>query len=148
MEITVLALKFQQPIADLIDRLISRDYGKPREAGSGYYECSYSASAIILLVVMLESIIQRNRYFFLKNNPSIKTKSVAYGYLQETLHYRRHAQIQELFELRNAIAHNHIWEIEHIWSNATGRQHKQSNLVPGTHKMRSPPLNSKIRVQR
>ena len=145
MSITVLASKFQQPIADLIDCLISREYAKPDRVGSNFCECGYSASAIILLVAMLESMIQRNRYFFKKNNPSVKTKPVAYQYLHETLRYRRYVQIQELFELRNSIAHNHLWEVKYTWHKVGGRQHKQSSIVPDTHRLSVlPPLNAKI----
>lgn len=145
MSISVLASKFQQPIADLIVRLTSRPYIKPDRSSSNFYECGYSASAIILIVAMLESMIQRDRYFFKKSFAGAKTKSVAHQYLSETLRYRRHAHIQELFELRNALAHNHVWEIEYTWPKTGGRRHKQSSLVADTHRLSViPPRNAKI----
>ena len=145
MSISVLASKFQQPIADLIVRLISRPYTKSDRAGSNFYECGYSASVIILIVAMLESMIQRDRYFVKKACSGTNTKSVAHQYLSETLRYRRHVHIQELFELRNALAHNHIWEIEYTWPKTGGRQHKQSSLVADTHRLSAiPPRNAKI----
>lgn len=141
--ITVMGSRFQQPIADLIDRLILREYAKPDRVGSNFYEGGYSASIIILLVAMLESMIQRNRYFFKINNPPTKKASfVACKYLHETLHYRRYAQIQELFELRNSVAHNHLWEVKFIWKKAGGREHKQSSLVPDTHRLAALPRQS------
>ena len=139
MNLSVLGSRFQQPIADLIVRLIARPYEKPDRLGSGHYEGGYSASGIILLAAMLESLIQRDRYFHSKSNSGAKASTKAVEYLKVSLRYRRHGQVKEFFEIRNSLAHNHLWEVEYTLPKNGDRQHKSSTLVPGTHRLSSPP---------
>ena len=139
MNLSILGSRFQQPIADLIVRLIARPYSKPDRLGSSHYEGGYSASGIILLAAMIESLIQRDRYFHKQSSPSAKPSTNAPEYLKTTLGYRRHAQVKELFEVRNALAHNHVWEVHYSLPRGGGRQHKSSSLVAGTHRLASPP---------
>jgi len=58
--------------------------------------------------------------------------------------------MEELFEVRNSVAHNHLWEIEFTTPPEGGRQHKRSHVVAGTHRLRTvPPLTTRIpRTQR
>ena len=139
MNISVLASKFQQPITDLVLKLIARPYAKSDRVGANFYECGYAASAIILVVAMLESMIQRDRYFLKIDCPTSKPTDIAHQYLKTNLKYRRSARIQELFELRNSLAHNHLWEVEYTWPNNGGRQHKKSTLVPKAHRLSAIP---------
>jgi hypothetical protein len=53
--------------------------------------------------------------------------------------------MKELFDVRNSVAHNHIWEIEFVAPPEGGRRHKASTIVPGTHRLWSvPPKNPKV----
>lgn len=148
--ISVIGTQFYQPIADLISKLIARPYQKPDRVGSNYYEGGYAASVILLLAASVESLVQRDRYFYRIANPASKTSNFVGEYSKAILRYRRHGYLEELFEVRNSIAHNHIWEIEFAIPPAGGRQHKRSQVVSGTHRLSAvPPTTTRIpRTQR
>jgi hypothetical protein len=148
--ISVIGTQFYQPIADLISKLVARPYQKPDRVGSNYYEGGYSAAVILLLAASVESLIQRDRYFYRTANPASKPSNLVGEYSKVILRYRRHGYLEEVFEVRNSIAHNHIWEIEFATPPAGGRQHKRSQVVSGTHRLSAvPPLTTRIpRTQR
>lgn len=148
--ISVIGTQFYQPIADLISKLIARPYRFPDRVGSSYYEGGYSASVIVLLAASMESLIQRDRYFYRLEKPTSKPSNNASEYSKSILRYRRHGHMEELFEVRNSVAHNHLWEIEFTTPPEGGRQHKRSHVVAGTHRLRTvPPLTTRIpRTQR
>ena len=140
--ISVVAPHLQQPVADLVGKLVVRSFQKGDRVSANFYENGYSASAILLLVAMIESMLQRDRYFLQLTKPTLKPSSDSAKYLKESLRYRRHAHIRELFDLRNALAHNHIWEIKYALPNRGGRAHQQSKLVPGSHQLKAMPSPS------
>ncbi len=145
--ISVVAPHLQQPIADLVAKLIARGFRAGDRISANFYENGYSAAAILLLAAMIESMLQRDRYFVQLSKPSLKTSIDSAKYLKETLRYRRHSHVRELFDLRNALAHNHMWEIEYTLPNAGGRAHRHTRLVPGSHQLKAPP-SPKARVPR
>jgi hypothetical protein len=143
--ITIIGTQFYQPIADLSSKLVSRQYHKPDRVGSNYYVGGYSAAIILLLAASIESVVQRDRYFYLKTKPTSKPSSVVRIYSKEILHYRRHMHLQEVFDVRNSIAHNHIWEVEFLTPPMGGFRHKKSQIVPGSHRLgKVPPPNTRI----
>lgn len=143
--ISVIGTQFYQPIADLISTLVGRPYQKPDRVGSNYYEGGYAAAIILLLAASVESLIQRDRYFYRIAKPSSKPSGVASDYSKSVLRYRRYRHLEELFEVRNSIAHNHLWEIEFTTPSEGGRQHRQSQVVSGTHRLRAiPPPTTRI----
>lgn len=143
--ISVIGTQFYQPIADLISKLVSRRYQQPDRVGSNYYEGGYSAAIILLLAAAVESLIQRDRYFYRIANPSSRLSNIASDYSKSVLRYRRHRHLEELFDVRNSIAHNHLWEIEFTIPSKGGRQHRQSQVVSGTHRLRVvPPSTARI----
>jgi hypothetical protein len=143
--ISVVAPHLQQPIADFVAKLIVRGFQPGDRVSANFYENGYSAAAILLLAAVIESMLQRDRYFLQQSKPGLKVSGDSSKYLKETLQYRRHSQVRELFDLRNALAHNHIWEVEYTLPSLGGRAHRQSKLVPGSHQLKAPPsLNSRI----
>ncbi len=134
--ISVIGSQFYQPIADLISKLVAQPYRLPDRVGTNYYEGGYSAAVILLLAAVVESLIQRDRYFFRLTNPASKPTNIASEYSKTILHYRRNGHLEELFEVRNSVAHNHLWEIEFTTPLKGGRQHKRSQIVAGTHRLR------------
>jgi hypothetical protein len=140
--ISVVAPHLQQPVADLVGKLVARGFRPGDRVSANFYENGYSAAAILLLVAMIESMLQRDRYFLQQAKPKSKPSGESAKYLKETLRYRRHAHVRELFDLRNALAHNHMWEIEYTLPGGGGRAHRKSKLVPGSHQLKAAPSPS------
>jgi len=88
--ITIIGTQFYQPIADLCSKLVSRRYQNSDRVSSNYYENGYSAAIILLLAASIESIVQRDRYFYLKINPTSKPSNGVSAYTKNILHYRRY----------------------------------------------------------
>jgi len=145
--ISVVAPHLQQPIADFVAKLVARGFQPGDRISANFYENGYSAAAILLLAAMLESMLQRDRYFLQQSKPGVKVSKDSSTYLKETLRYRRHSHVRELFDLRNALAHNHMWVIEYTLPSVGGRAHRQSKLVPNLHQLRTR-LNLKARIHR
>lgn len=143
--ISVVAPHLQQPIADLVAKLIARGFQPGDSISANFYENGYSAAAILLLAAMLESMLQRDRYFLQQLKPSLQVSGDSSTYLKKTLRYRRYSHVRELSDVRNALAHNHMWEVEYTLRSGGGRTHRRSALVPGPHQLKAPPnLNAKI----
>ncbi|MFT7043643.1 MAG: hypothetical protein ACJAW7_002405 [Candidatus Azotimanducaceae bacterium] len=137
--ISVVAPHLQQPVADFVTKLAARGYRAGDRISANFYENGYSTAAILLIVAMIESMLQRDRYFLLQSNSNMKLSGDTVQYFKETLRYRRHSHVRELFDLRNALAHNHMWEIEYTLSAAGGRTHQKSKLMPGSHRLKDVP---------
>jgi hypothetical protein len=140
--ISVVAPHLQQPVADLVGKLDARGFRPGDRISANFYENGYSAAAILLLAAMMESMLQRDRYFLQQARPCLKVSGDSSKYLKETLRYRRHSHVRELFDLRNALAHNHMWEIEYTLPGTGGRAHRQSKLLPGSHQLKVQPSPS------
>lgn len=129
----------QQPIADLVAKLVVRGFVQGDRISANFYENGYSAAAILLLAAIVESMLQRDRYFLQQLKPTLKVSGDASKYLKETLRYRRHSRVRELFDLRNALAHNHMWEVEYTLPAESGRTHRRSKLMPSSHQLKNVP---------
>lgn len=155
--ISIVGAQLYQPIADLISNMISRPRQPSDRVSSNHFEGGYAAATILLLAVLIESFVQRDRYFLLqerskqrqgsKSNPKAKLDTNVSGYLRQTLRYRRTTHIEELFDVRNAIAHNHVWRTDFLTPSSGGRRHVRSELVEGTHQLKSP-IVSKAKIHR
>lgn len=137
--ISIVAPHLQQPVADLVSKLIVRGYRDGDRISANFYENGYSVAAIVLIAAMLESMLQRDRYFLLQSTPGLKVSPDSAQYLKEMLRYRRHARVRELFDLRNALAHNHMWEVDYTLRAEGGRALLQSKLMSGSHRLKAPP---------
>jgi hypothetical protein len=108
--ITVLGSAYFQPIADLIEKLLNRDSPSATPGGAGHYESGYSAALIVLLASVLESFTARVR--FLRRSEGISgahsTPDLLALYFPGLV---TEAELIEVFLVRNAVAHNHIWHL-------------------------------------
>jgi hypothetical protein len=155
--ISIVGAQLYQPIADLIAHMISRPHQPSDRVSSNHFEGGYAAATILLLAVLIESFVQRDRYFLLQkrseqkqgsnSKPKGKVDTKVPGYLRQTLRYRRTTHIEELFDVRNAIAHNHVWRIDFLTPSSGGRRHVRSELVEGTHQLRSS-IDPKAKIHR
>ena len=114
VQVSILGSSYFQPIADLIDRWVSRPRPRPNAVASGYFEHGYAASVVLLLVAMFESYAVRVRYIQRALVP--KTRRTALEVLLHVyprLRYRK--ALTDVYVLRDVIFHNHLWEIEYSW---------------------------------
>ncbi len=145
--ISTVAPHLSQPIADQVEALIQRTFRPGDWISAGFYESGYSASIILLTCATLESLTQRDRYFLMQKRPGARCESNIANYARVNLKYRRYRHLGELFDVRNAIAHNHMWEVSYVLKPRGGRQHRRTRLVEGSHRLSDPP-NPLTRVPR
>ena len=137
--LSVIGSQYYQPIADLTERLLEKGYQKPDRVSAGYRESGYAAAILILCAAALESFVQRDRYFHARQKGSSISDLLVVTYLKQVSKYRRHRQLDELFEVRNAVTHNHLWHIDFVNPSCGGRRHKSTTLVPNTHRLKKTP---------
>src|SRR3989442_12991098 len=112
--VSILGSSYFQPIADLLDRWLSRARPRSNAVQSGYYEHGYAASVVLLLVAMFESYIVRVRYIQRSRIPTnLRTALDVLLHLYPRLHHRK--ALTDVYVLRDVIFHNHLWEIEYSW---------------------------------
>ena len=122
--ISIAGNSYTYPIADLVFQLTrcKRDASYPDTPLSS--EVDYSTVLILLLVLMVESYLARVRHF--DKTTDAETKKWATKYLRSLKGCKRLAnRFGEVYLLRNAIVHNHVFEYEHAWnSNGDHRDRK------------------------
>lgn len=109
--VSILGDAYFQPIADLIDRWFSRPRPKSNAVQSGYYENGYSVSVILLLVAMFESYVVRVRYLNKGTVPN-NLRSAIDVLFHVYPSFRSKKALADVYVLRDAVFHNHLWEIE------------------------------------
>jgi len=113
-QVSIIGEGYFQPIANLIEHWLKFPRRKPNAVQSGYYESGYAASVILLLVAMFESYIVRvryvNRHKIPKNiNRALDVLNHLYPQIRNT------KALTEIYVIRDALIHNHLWEIEYSW---------------------------------
>ena len=118
--VSVIGGQLFQSITDLIGSMVEQPYQKPDQVSSNYYEGGYAAAIIVMLAVAVESMVARDRYF----NPRAcgHEREPVHEYMQKVHRYRRHVRLSELFALRDAIVHNHVWRFCYVLRPQGGRR--------------------------
>ena len=112
--ISIVGDSYIRPISDLVFQLTrcKRDPAYPNLPLSS--EVDYSTVLILLLVLLAESYLARIRHF--DKTTDAKTKKWATSYLRSLDGCKRLSKrFDEVYLLRNAIVHNHVFEYEHAW---------------------------------
>jgi hypothetical protein len=113
-QVSILGSSYLEPIADLLDRWLSHPSHRPNAVQSGYYEYGYAASIILLLLAMFESYVVRVRYIQRSSVPAtLRTAIEVLLHLYPRLRHRK--ALIDIYVARDAIFHNHLWEIEYSW---------------------------------
>lgn len=114
--ITVTGSAYLQPILDLTSALLRNAPRKMIAGRIGGLENGYAISVILLLVVSLESFIGRVSYLQgqLPRGGKIKGPKESVPKYISTLRrsFRFEKSLTDVFVLRDAIAHGHVWELE------------------------------------
>ena len=112
--VSIVGDAYAQPICDLLSRLFAPNRKSWRNAVKvSSVENGYAVSVCVLAVLCLESYIMRARYRSTSFKTSGRDRSALTFFRQRFPNYHSHDQLSEVFVLRDAIAHNHLWEIEY-----------------------------------
>lgn len=111
--VSVIGSQLFQPLADLIGHMVARPYQKSDQVSSNYYEGGYSTAIILALAVAVESMVARDRYF---NRRAHGHEGLPVPeYMRKVHRYRYYVRLSELFVLRDAIVHNHVWKLCYVY---------------------------------
>ena len=103
--VSVLFGSLLQPIVDLFDLMEQKGPTGPNDVQAPRDENGYSVSIAVLVALVIESACNRVRYVLgdADRKSAVQTLTdLSAGGLAD--------DVEELFVLRDAIAHNHIWE--------------------------------------
>ena len=109
--ITIVGSAYLQPIADLLDKLLKRPVSGVGPAGTSLHENGYSAALVVLLIAVLESYTARLR--FVRNAEGVagnlSTPDLLAKYFPAL---PTRDELVDVFLVRNALAHNHVWHLD------------------------------------
>src|SRR6266705_1287918 len=103
--VSVLFANLLQPIVDLFDLMEQKEPKGPNEVQASKAENGYAASIIVLTALVIESVCNRVRYV---RGDTARETSV--HTLRQLKAEALADDVEELFVLRDVIAHNHVWE--------------------------------------
>ena len=118
--ISCLASHFKQPIAVLVERLLTVQLPDIPDDPPRHTEVDFATSLVVLLVLQFEAWMSSARYFEVKDHAHQKDadkkdvipwmKSLNDPKIQSIL-----VRLSEVYFLRDAIVHNHIWTYTQTW---------------------------------
>jgi len=117
--ISCLGTSLFYPIVDLFDKLDKTNFTGNSKIRKSMTEQGYSCSIILQVAVIIESFTNRIRYFSKTTYRNKKRMGrIQIGALEFLKRYFKKEtdllnKIEEIFILRDAIAHNHLWTINY-----------------------------------
>jgi hypothetical protein len=108
--VSVIGFSYLYPLMDLLDKLLLLE-GSPNEVQASERENGYASAIIVMSVLMVESAIARVK---LDMNVT-KPKSALQFMKSKFQHYAGLPILEELFVIRDAIVHNHLWQAKITW---------------------------------
>ena len=102
--VSIIGTNYLFPLCTILERLHELQVRGPNEVQASPAENGYAAAAVVLTVFLLESMI--NRTLYVRGDPTPKHPLCFVGatYLEYV------DKLEELFVIRDTIAHNHVWE--------------------------------------
>jgi hypothetical protein len=122
--ISCLASNFEQPIAVLVDRLLVVQLPDFPDDPPRNPEVDYAISLVILLVLTFEAWMSRARYFDKRLHAQKNGKAFVLPWMKSLNDPKLQPiidSLSEIYFLRDAIVHNHVWTYTQSW--AQGRAH-------------------------
>ncbi|MEK6753669.1 MAG: hypothetical protein AABZ00_15545 [Chloroflexota bacterium] len=108
--ISIVASNFVFPIVSLFESLNTVGSHPPNEVQASPLENGYSLAIITLTVLMVESAVSRTQYM-MKVSPPQK----ALEFIKQEFQNDLFQKVEEIFVIRDTIAHNHVWEANIYW---------------------------------
>lgn len=125
--VSIIGTSYLLPIAKLLESLEALKSRGPNEVQASSLENGYSAAIAILTVLLLESAISRAQYVLGISPPQKPVEFIRKTYPDCDLA----DQIEELFVLRDVIAHNHVWEAQMYWDEQGQMKLVEADLQTG-----------------
>jgi hypothetical protein len=98
-----------QPMLVLVENLEAMSPMYPNEIKTGQHENGYSLAIIVLGALLFESALNRTAY--VRQEEKKNRKRTPPGYFKKISPDKTvAAEIEEVFAVRNVIAHNHLWD--------------------------------------
>ncbi len=113
--VTIVGSSYFDPISTLLEELKKHDNGHLGDVQAGCFVNGYAASICLLSVVCLESYVMRTRYIHGVTDDELNKVAVT-KYLKKTYgDYPYFDETNELFVVRDLLAHNHLLKISYNW---------------------------------
>jgi len=107
--VSVVGISLVQPLLNLVETLESWSAVTPNEVQTVQRENGYSLAIVILGTILLESALNRTAYV-----RGEKPDGPDY-FGRLSTDKQLVAEVEEVYAVRNAIAHNHLWEAKFVW---------------------------------
>lgn len=116
-----------QPIADLCDRMLQLGSGEPNEVQTSVRENGYAISIIALAAFLLEGACGRTRFVSGSNQRRCSAAETFRDFGRNDLADK----VEEIFVVRDAIAHAHLWKAKILWTENDLRFAQPPEQLPG-----------------
>jgi hypothetical protein len=116
-----------QPIADLCDRMLQLGSGEPNEVQTSVRENGYAISIIALAAFLLEGACGRARFVSGSNQRRCSAAETFRDFGRNDLADK----VEEIFVVRDAIAHAHLWKAKILWTENDLRFAQPPEQLPG-----------------
>jgi hypothetical protein len=108
--VSIIESNFLSLIVSLFGSLDTVGKHAPNEVQASPLENGYSLGIITLTVFLVESAVSRTQYMM-----KIVPPQRALAFIKKEFSSDLFEKVEELFVLRDAIAHNHVWEANIYW---------------------------------
>ena len=125
--VSAVFVRLLQPIADLCDQMLRLSSGEPNEVQTSPRENGYAISIIALAAFLLEGACGRVRYVSGWNQKQCSPAATLRHFGANDLADR----VEEIFVVRDAIAHAHLWTAKISWTENNLRFAQQPVQLPG-----------------
>jgi hypothetical protein len=118
--LSIVGFSLVEPLLHLVDTLEAMELKEPNEVQTGGQENGYSAAIVVLSVLILESAINRVRYFEEKEEKEGRRLTATAYFHTICPDSTLAAAVNEVFTVRDVIVHNHVWEAQIYWDRGQG----------------------------
>ncbi len=129
--VSIIGANYLMPISKCLEMIMREENRLPPIELATVYDNGYSVGIVVLTVLMIESFIRR-ACLILDHEPYKKVLEYVDDAFSD---YSRKDCIEEVFVLRDVIAHNHLWSMNLSWNrNGHMKIHDVDHIAGGDKK--------------
>lgn len=110
--VSIIGVSLIRPILTLVETLESEKPVAPKEVKTGDRENGYSCAIAAIAVFLLESALNRTHY--VRDEDAKRFNPTEY-FVKISPNPKLAADVEEVFAVRDAIVHNHLWKANTFW---------------------------------